>query len=186
MSDDESARITGISSRDQLSSKDQTHFDSINESRGGVRGPFRVLLQSPEVAGRTGHLGAYLRYESQLAGTDRELAILTVAREFDCAYEWAAHTPIARDEGVREAAIHVIATNDTTAGLTEAESTIVEYGRELFRETRITSDTYQAAADRFTDQQLIELTATMGYYALLACMLNAFEVYPDNDAPQLP
>lgn len=60
--------------------------------------------------------------------------------------------PIARDEGVREAAIHVIATNDTTACLTEAESTIVEYGRELFRETRITSDTYQAAADRFTDQ----------------------------------
>jgi 4-carboxymuconolactone decarboxylase len=28
-----------------------------------------------------------------------------------------------------------------------------------------------------------ELTATMGYYAMLACVLNAFEVLPDEETP---
>ncbi|ELY97080.1 3-hydroxyacyl-CoA dehydrogenase [Natrialba asiatica DSM 12278] len=52
-------------------------FRCIEESRGGVRGPFRVLLRSPEMAGRMGELGAYHRYESQLDGTDRQLVELT-------------------------------------------------------------------------------------------------------------
>jgi len=31
-----------------------------------------------------------------------------------------------------------------------------------------------------------ELTATMGYYSLLACTLNAFEVIPEPGTARLP
>jgi 4-carboxymuconolactone decarboxylase len=85
MSDTDSARVPEITSRDQLAPGDREHFDSIEESRGGVRGPFRLLLHSPEVAGRTGRQGAYIRFGNRLRGSRGRLAILTTAREFDCA-----------------------------------------------------------------------------------------------------
>jgi 4-carboxymuconolactone decarboxylase len=38
----------------------------------------------------------------------------------------------------------------------------------------------------FGEKGVTELTATMGYYGMLACALNAFEVEPAPDAPRLP
>ena len=102
-------RITQITERSQVDSDKQHVFDSIATSRGRVSGPFSVLLNSPEVAGRAAHLGSYIRFESTLTPSQRELAIITTAREFDCAYEWAAHATLAQEAGVREAAIETIA-----------------------------------------------------------------------------
>ena len=76
------ARIPQITQRGEVSEDMARHFDSIASSRGRVSGPFSVLLNSPEVAGRAAHLGAYIRFESTLAPAVRELAIITTSREF--------------------------------------------------------------------------------------------------------
>jgi 4-carboxymuconolactone decarboxylase len=47
--------------RDQLSAEDQAVYDAIAASRGSVRGPFAVLMHSPDVAGRAAHVGTYVR-----------------------------------------------------------------------------------------------------------------------------
>lgn len=179
-------RITQITERSQVAADKQDIFDSIASSRGRVSGPFSVLLNSPEVAGRAAHLGAYIRFESTLTPAQRELAIITTAREFDCAYEWAAHATLAQQAGVRDAAIETIATGGELSELTDDEALIVGYGRELLRERRVSDDTYAAAKAKFGEQGVTELTATIGYYGMLACALNAFEVTPSPDMPQLP
>lgn len=186
MTAERTTRVPFVTDREQVPEGERHHYDGIEESRGGVRGPFGVLLNSPEVAGRIGHLGAYIRFEGELSGADRELAIITTAREFDCAFEWAAHEPLAREEGVRDAAIEAVADRAPVDGLTGAEATIVRYGRELFRDHGVTDATFEAAKDRFGVKGVTELTATMGYYSMMACVLNAFEVTPADDAPGLP
>lgn len=180
------ARITQITDRSQVDAAHQGVFDSIAESRGRVSGPFSVLLNSPEVAGRAAHLGAYIRFESALTAQQRELAIITAAREFDCAFEWAAHAPLAQDAGVRDAAVQAVADGAPLSELTDDEALIVGYGRELLREKRVSEPTFNAAKAAFGDKGITELTATFGYYGMLACALNAFEVQPPTDAPQLP
>ena len=65
------ARVTQITEREQVAEEHQTIFDSIAESRGRVSGPFSVLLNSPEVAGRAAHLGAYIRFDSTLEPQQR-------------------------------------------------------------------------------------------------------------------
>jgi 4-carboxymuconolactone decarboxylase len=181
-----SDRIRYITSREGVPAEHRHHYHAIAESRGGVRGPFPVLLNSPELAGRVGHLGAYVRFEGELSDADRELAILTTARTFDCAYEWAAHVPIAREAGVREEAIRVVAESGPTDALEAGERAVVEYGRELFEEHSISEGTFGVAVDRFGESGITELTGTMGYYAMVASVLNAFEVSPEPDAPELP
>ena len=179
-------RITQITERNQVNEDKQHIFDSIATSRGRVSGPFSVLLNSPEVAGRAAHLGAYIRFESTLTPSQRELAIITTAREFDCAFEWAAHATLAQEAGVRDAAIEAIANGGDLSELTGDEALIVGYGREILRNHRVSDDTFAAAKAKFGEQGITELTATFGYYGMLACALNAFEVQPSPDMPQLP
>ena len=180
------ARIPQISGKDEVAEEYHHIVDSISSSRGRISGPFSVLLHSPEVAGRAAHLGAYIRFESTLPGDLREVAINTAAREFDCGYEWAAHARLAKEAGVSDEAIDAIANRGELDALSEDEALVIQYGRELFRDHRISDATYKAAEARFGVQGVVELTATMGYYGMLACALNAFEVEPPADAPKLP
>ena len=180
------ARITQVTTKEQVPPDKHDIFDAIAASRGRVSGPFSVLLNSPEIAGRAAHLGAYIRFESTLAPAERELAIITTSREFDCGYEWSAHATLAKEAGVRDEAIAVVANKGDLAELTTDEALIVRYGRELFRDHRISDETFVAARQRFGDKGITELTATMGYYGMLACALNAFEVEPAPGTPSLP
>jgi len=46
----------------------------------------------------------------------------------------------------------------------------------LFATNRVSDATFKAVMDHFGSQLLTELTTMMGYYALLALNVNAFEV----------
>lgn len=179
-------RVPMITMRDQLAEGQRHNYDLIAASRGQASGPFAVLLNSPEVAGRVGHLGTYLRFEGVLPAADRELAIITTAREFDCAVEWAGHVRLAREAGVRQEAVDVVAHRRPVIGLTEQEAVVVRYCRELLRDHKVSAPTFETTKARYGVQGVTEMTATIGYYGMLACALNAFEVEPAAGAERLP
>jgi len=64
----------------------------------------------------------------------------------------------------------------------------VNYGREFFRTHRVSQPTFDAALAQFGVRGLTELTNLMGYYALLAFNINAFEVElpAERTEPALP
>ncbi|TMA11751.1 MAG: hypothetical protein E6J89_06800 [Deltaproteobacteria bacterium] len=85
------ARIPLIEEKKVLAAEHHKIYDAIAQSRGTVRGPFAALLHSSPIAERTAHLGAYIRFESQLEPKIVELAALATARELDCrkpAFPW--------------------------------------------------------------------------------------------------
>ena len=180
------ARLPQITTREDVAPDHRHIVDGIAESRGRISGPFAMLLHSPEIAGRAAHLGAYIRFDSILDPALRELAIITAAREFDCDYEWGAHERLARKEGVRDVVIDAVATRGDLGSLTDDEALVVSYGRELLRDHRVSAATFEKAKNKFGEQGVTELTATMGYYGMLACALNAFEVEPTSDMARLP
>ncbi len=180
------ARVPLISKRDDVAPEHHAAFDAIAETRGRVAGPFAVLFHSPEVAKRAAHLGAYIRFESSLAGAERELAILATARAMDCRYEWAAHVPLAEKAGVRLDAITAIRGRQAPAGLTPAEAEIVAYATELLGGHRVGGGLFEGLRKRLGARGMVELTATVGYYAMIASTLNAFEVEPEPGADHLP
>ncbi len=171
-------RLTAIATKDQLPAEAHAIFDTIAESRGTVRGPFAVLLHSPELAARTAHLGAFVRFESSVPDAIRELAVLTGAHIWRCEYEWAAHLPLAARLGVRAEAIEAIARDADLDAFTEQEALIVRYTRALLGEHRVDTATFEAVRAAYGDRALVELTTALGYYSMLAVMLNAAEVAP--------
>lgn len=178
------ARVPLVASKDDVPAGHAHVWDQIASSRGKVVGPFTVLLHRPELARRTAELGAYVRFESILGAVDRELAIIALARELDCQFEWAYHVLEARKVGVREEAIAAVR-EARMDGLTPEEALIVRYVGLLFRRHRVDQATFDALRARLGVDGLVELTATVGYYGMLACTLNAFEVTPEAGAEAL-
>ena len=55
--------------------------------------------------------------------------------------------------------------------------------REILEFHRVSERTFQALYGRFGERGFVELVATIGYYAMLACTLNTFDVATAN-APE--
>lgn len=170
------ARVPPITSREALPAEKRKVYDDIIGSRGKIQGPYGVLLNSPELAGRVAHLGQYIRFDSIPSQHDRELAILATAQEWRCKSEWAIHKPIAEQAGVSVEAIQVLVAFAPTHTLKPQEAVIIHFVRELVKDKRVSAATYEAAHKQFGDKGLVDLTTLVGYYGMLACVLNAFEI----------
>jgi 4-carboxymuconolactone decarboxylase len=178
-------RLTPITSKDQVPPEAHVIVDGIVASRGAVQGPFSLFLHAPELAGRVAHLGAYIRFEGKLDMRVRVLAAMTVARELDALYVWGAQTGSARRQGVPEATITAIRERHTR-GVPADDAQIIEFTRRLLRDHRVDDATVTTLRQRFGDRGLIELTGSIGYYAMLAMTVNACELPAAPGAEVLP
>ncbi|HEY7676994.1 MAG TPA: carboxymuconolactone decarboxylase family protein [Candidatus Methylomirabilis sp.] len=180
------ARVPLLADRDRLPPDAQRVYDQIGAKRGGVVGPFQVLLHCPELAGRVGALGQTIRFEGTLPEEVRETAVLAAAREMDCAFEWSAHVGLARAAGVPDRTIAVIAERRGLEALTARERIAVALARESFQRHRISDEVFAAAQTEWGIPGVVELVTTIGYYAMLAMILNAAAVQPAPGAAHLP
>src|SRR2546426_5253240 len=169
------ARLTPITSKDQVTPKDQAIVDSIVASRGALQGPFTMFLHCPELAGRLAHLGAFVRFEGSLDMRVRVLAAMAVARELDAVYVWGAQTGGARRLGVAETTIMAIREKHSR-GIPPEDAQIVDFTRELIRKHRVADATFKALRTRLGDDGFIQLTGAIGYYTMLAMTVNACEL----------
>ena len=83
---------------------------------------------------------------------------------------------LARNAGIAEEIINAIHTNTNIEVLSQDQQLIYTYARELLTDKRVSSDTYANASKRFSTKELVDLTTTIGYYSMIASVLNAFEV----------
>lgn len=170
------SRIAVLGKKEDLPPEARAVYDGIAQSRGEVGGPFLALLHSPPLAERTAHLGSYIRFESQLESRILELAALVAARELECKHEWAAHIQHGQKAGISMATIRAIHQRRAPEALSPDDAQIAKYVLELLRSRRVSESTFKPLFERLGVRGLVELTSTIGYYAMLACTLNAFEL----------
>lgn len=151
-------RIEPISDKSQVAPEFQYVADGVLEVFGALRGPHSILLHSPQADEHALKLGNFFRYNSIVKSPEKELAIITAAREKDCLYVWAAQVAAGRRGGLREEAIAVVRERRDPAELPREESDIVTYVQQLFRKNRVDQDVFDALKDRYGDQWLIEMT----------------------------
>ena len=142
----------------------------------GLQGPAGLQLFSPKTAAHHSAINRYLRYEAGFTPHVREVAILTTAREMDSQFEWVAHEPEAIKEGVPQNVIDVIKHRRSTAGLNETDAIVIELGRQIWRDHKVTSETFAKAKSIFGPNKLVELVMLMGNYAGTAALLAAVDM----------
>ena len=165
--------------REDLDEAGKKHYDRVSApgaSIAGLQGPSGIQLYSPNTAEHTRALNRYLRYEAGFTPRVREIAILATAREMDSQFEWVAHEPEALKEGVEPAVIDAIKHRKSTAGLDETDATVIELGRQIFRDHKVTPETFAKAKALFGPTKLVELVMLMGNYAGTAALLTAVDM----------
>jgi 4-carboxymuconolactone decarboxylase len=156
-------------------------------SLAGLHGPAGVQLYSPKTTRLLRALNRYLRFEAGFSPRIREIAILATAREMDSQFEWVAHEPEALKQGVPQAVIDVIKFRKDTAGLDETDAIVIELGRELWRDHKVTPGTFAKVKALFGPHKLVDLVLLMGNYAGTAAMLAAVDMQlPKGKQPLLP
>ena len=179
-------RLPEVLDRDALPEDKRQIYDYLAGTRGAVRLPFSAYLNNPELTYRIAHVGSFIRFEGSVPDATRELAILATAREMDARYEWAGHSRLARELGVSDATVDAIANRTAPAGLSPEEALPVRVAQGLLRDHALSDELFKEAHAKFGNAGVVELLGTVGYYALMACIINGLQIEPAPDAPQLP
>ncbi len=163
--------------RETVPSGQADAFDQLLAGAGSVPlvGPGSIFWHVPKAQQLVTALNQYLRNDSSLSDKVLELAMLVTARENDCMYVWNAHAASARAAGVPDAVVDALRDRKELPELAPDEAAVINYGQEYFRTHRVSRGAFQSGIEQFGTQGLIELTLTMGNYALLAFTVNSFD-----------
>jgi len=143
--------------------------------RGKVQGPLLVALHRPELADKWQQLGELLRYRTTLPPRLSEIAILVTAQRWRCQLEWHLHEGFALKAGVPRAVIADIHGGRRPATADAEELAVYDYASELHDQRRVSETTYRCALGHWGVVGVVELTALIGYYTMVAMTLNAHE-----------
>lgn len=177
------ARLSEVQ-RDALPEDQRRFHDAVKAiRRHPISGPFIVTMNSsPDLAARIAHLGHYFHArgqadESILSLRVRTFVALIGSRALDGQYEWGAWVNWALEAGVPQDTVDAIREGRAPRNLTAEEALVNDFCVQLISGNhRVSEATYKAALDHFGVQGLVELVVTLGYFAMIALPLNAFEI----------
>lgn len=164
----------------------QELLDQAGSLTGDAANIFRTLARNPGLFRKWMPFGGKLLIGSKLPPRDRELLILATAWTCNSEYEWGQHVRIGRDAGLTEEEIARVVDGASAGGWSDDERALLDTVDELCHDHVLGDRTWDRLAQRFDDQQMIEVTLIVGHYAMLAGFLNSVAVQPDDGLPGFP
>jgi len=166
--------------REDLDDEGKRGYDSRiapdTTSRGGLQGPGGLGLNG------SGDLS-----KTQVDARTLELARLVVSREMNQPFEWTLHEPVALKAGLEPEIIDVIRYRRSLDGVPEKDASIIQLGRELFQDRKVSSETFVRVMKHLGKRDLVDLCQFMGNYTRTAILLHTFDVHlPYYTEPLLP
>ena len=173
---------------DAMDDAQRTVLDKIvSGPRGKIQGPLRAALYNAELADKWQALGALLRYRTTLPPRLSEIAILVTGRACNSPFEWYAHRLEAEKAGIDAPFIDALLAQAEPSGMSDDDAAIHRFAVELNRDRSVSDATYAQALARFGPRAVVELTALIGYYTMVAMTLNCHEIpLPEGVEPAFP
>ena len=136
---------------------------------------FATLVRHPRLFRRWSQFGGVL-LTGKLPARDRELLILRTGHLCDAEYELHQHNRIAAQVGVSDEELARVAEGADGAGWDPFDAALLRAAEELHASSRISDSTWATLAERYDEQQLIEVCMVVGQYHLVAFTLNSLGV----------
>jgi 4-carboxymuconolactone decarboxylase len=180
-------RIPLISTESDLSPTQRRVVDGILGRRGGrIPGPYRLSLHCPELTEVWHPLGEMLRLKSSYPLKLSEFAIVITARAWDCDYVFNAHAAAAVKAGIAQTVIDAMARGERPSFTQSDEEAIYDYCMELFEHHAVSDKSHARVCELFGIPGVVELTALIGYYSMVAMTIIAHEMpLPEGVRPPL-
>jgi 4-carboxymuconolactone decarboxylase len=153
--------------------------------RGEIKGPLLAALHRPELADKWQQFGELLRFRTSVPPRHTELAILVTARCCNCPFEWVAHDGPARGAGLEGEYIASMLNQKKPAFSDPLDAAVYDFTLQLQQKKDVNDEIYQEILGAYGAVGVVELTAVIGYYTMVAMTLNAHRIPLPADA-QVP
>ena len=169
-------RIPFVTPDTAMTPEQRKVYDAVASGpRGKVQGPILAALHRPELADKWQQLGELLRYRTTLPARLSEIAILVTAQRWRCQLEWHLHEGFALQAGVPRDVIDDVHAARRPASADAEALAVYDYAAELQDRRVVSEETYRRALALWGVVGVVELTALIGYYTMVAMTLNAHE-----------
>jgi 4-carboxymuconolactone decarboxylase len=156
-----------------MSEAQRTLADEIaNGPRGGLAGPWTALLRSPAIGSRFQLLGEEIRFRATIAPALKELAVLLTARKWTSHFEWHMHRGLALEAGLPSALVDAIARGEVPTVMEPDQRAVHRFCTELLETGRVSDPTFDDTRALLGEAGVIEVVCTVGYYSLVAFVVN--------------
>ena len=171
----EQAQLYQVWNSTLVSWADASGFRGATED-GKLIGPFNPYLYS------TGITPGFLKWmeadakHTSLNKRVHEVVILSVGAVWKSSFELYAHSAVAREVGLPQAAIAALVQGGSSDELTDAEKVAHCFARQLASERRVDDNLYRETEAIFGRTGLVGMTYLIGLYLPTCALLNAFEI----------
>jgi 4-carboxymuconolactone decarboxylase len=147
-----------------------------------------VVLPSPATAAALGRIEEYLWKESNLGPRVAGLLALITAREMSLAYEWSQREDAALQAGLEPAVVETVRRNAPLTELAPDDALLVDFGRQLFRQRHVDSQTFAALVSQFGKQGAFDAIMLLAYPTMAGMLQRAADLKPPAswNADRLP
>jgi 4-carboxymuconolactone decarboxylase len=154
--------------------------------RGRPLNIFLTLARNEPLFTSFMQLGGYLL--GRQFGVDRrerELVILRVGWRSGSDYEFGQHTVIGKHVGLTDEEIVRLA-QDGLDGWSDDDATLLAMADELCSDNYVTDATWARLAQRWSEQQLLDLLVLAGFYRLVSGFLRSAAIQREPGTPGFP
>ncbi len=147
---------------------------------------FGTLGRHPKLLKRFNLLGGFLLNKGVVPARERELVILRVGANAQAEYEFGQHTLIGLDCGLTEDEIAALTRDPASHDWSADDLALIALADDLHADDCVTDATWSVLANRWDDDQLVELLVVAGFYRLVSGFLNSTGVQLDDGVPGFP
>ncbi|MEX2556646.1 MAG: carboxymuconolactone decarboxylase family protein [Actinomycetota bacterium] len=187
MSPDRARSEPRIAPAQELSPEDEELLTKTLAGPDGV--PLRIfatLAHHPALLKRFNVLGGLLLTKGLLPPRERELVILRTGWRSGSVYEFGQHVLIGQREGVSDREIRLLTRPLEAGEWSERERALLAFTDELLATASVGDGTWEAAHRHLGEPEMLELVLLIGFYRMVAGLLNAAGVVPEPWLPGWP
>ncbi|WP_156680284.1 carboxymuconolactone decarboxylase family protein [Sphingomonas profundi] len=147
----------------------------------------KTMAHNPRTLANWIGFGQAILWDNLLSRRERELAILRVAAQIRCDYEWGAHKRFTLAEGLAsEAEVARLASPIDPAEWSPFEAALIAATDDLLRDGGIGDTAWAGLAERFTPAHYIDLIYLVGEFVMVGMMMKSFRIELDEGFERLP
>ena len=148
---------------------------------------FRTLTVHDELSARMRPLGAGILGHGRIKSRERELIILRACARAGAEYEWGVHaTAFGTGVGLTAEEIAATAAEGLDPVWSAADAQLIRLVDELHDTNTVSDELWAELAQRFSDDQMLELVIAAGWYRLLSYVINAARIQLEPWAARFP
>ena len=147
---------------------------------GSVPRIFATLVRHPKLLKRWTVFGNHVLSKSTLPPREREILILRIGWLCKAVYEFSAHVRIGKQTGLGDEEIRRITEGPDAKGWSAFDASLVRAADELHDDAFLGQATWDALAERYDTQQMMDVVFTVGQYNMVSMALNSLGIQPED------